>query len=116
VLDKSHFGSISLGPLIQSSYRGDPAYNNASRTLRISKPTVQILSVIFLKFSDGSKHCPNSNREEAVVGVMAADVASAMEHYLANLADPGVPNMNVVNAFSLKLPEFNPSRILVFGG
>jgi hypothetical protein len=46
----------------------------------------------------------------AIVGATAADVASAVEHHLANLADPGAPNINVVNAVSLKLPEFNPSR------
>jgi hypothetical protein len=48
---------------------------------------------------------------EAIVGAMAADDASAVEHHLANLVDPGAPNINVVNAVSLKLPEFNPSWV-----
>jgi hypothetical protein len=46
----------------------------------------------------------------AIVGAKAAEVASAT-HHLANLPDPGAPNIKVVNAVSLKLPEFNPSRV-----
>jgi hypothetical protein len=47
----------------------------------------------------------------AIVGATAANVASDLEHHLANLADLGAPNINIVNAISLKLPEFNPSRV-----
>jgi hypothetical protein len=46
-----------------------------------------------------------------IVGATSPDVASAVEHHLATLADQGAPNINVVNAVSLKLPEFNPSRV-----
>jgi hypothetical protein len=44
----------------------------------------------------------------AIDGATAADVAAAVETHLPNQA---VPNVNVVNAVSLKLPEFNTARV-----
>jgi hypothetical protein len=109
--DKSHFGSISLGPLIQSPYSGDPAFNNASRTFRISNKRFESFQSFFLSFLMAQNVAQAATAAAAIVGATAADVASAVEHHFAILADPGAPNINVVNAVSLKLPEFNLSRV-----